>query len=86
MINLLYCMKLGRVSATPYYNYSLLYIFLLDVFCSTVCDLVEYKLLFPVAILCCIISTCYYFSYVFYEVLLTKLSIAEYSYGYCKKY
>ena len=86
MLSLLYYMKLGRVSAAPYCNYSLLYILLLDVFCSTICDLEEYKLLLLVAILCCMLSICYYISHVFYEVLLTKLSIAEYNYGYCKKY
>ena len=44
-----------RVSDTPYYNYSLLCNVLLDVFCSTIWNLVEHKLLFPVAILCCML-------------------------------
>ena len=82
--NLLYYMKFGRVSATPHCNYSLLCILLLDVFCSTLWNLVEYKLLVP-ATLCCILTIRYYISYVFHEVLLTKLSIVEYNYGYCKK-
>ena len=64
--------KFGRVSAPPYGNYSLLYILLLDVW-----DLVEYKLLFPVAILCCILTIHYHISYVFHELLITKLSIVE---------
>ena len=38
------------------FRYSLLYIIILDVFCSTIWNLVEYKLLFPVAILCCILT------------------------------
>ena len=78
MLNLLHYIKLGKVSATPYCNYSLLYFLLLDIFCSTIWDFVEYRLLFPVAILCCI--------YVLHEVLLTKLYIAEYNYDYCEKY
>ena len=78
-------MKFERVSATPYCNYSLQYILLLDVFCSTLWNLVEYKILFPVAIICCILTLRYDISYDFHEVLLIKLSIIEYNYGYCKK-
>ena len=48
MHNLLYYMKFGRVSATPYSNYSLVCILLLDTFCSIIWNFVEYKLLFPV--------------------------------------
>ena len=70
-------MKFGRVSATSYCNYSLLHILLLDVFCSAVWNLVEYKLIFPIAILCDILIIRYDISYVFYEVLLTKLSIVD---------
>ena len=77
-------MKFGRISATPYCNYSLLCILLLDVFCSSLWNLVEYKILFPVAIICCILTIRYYISYDFHEVLLIKLSIVEYNYGYCK--
>ena len=44
------------------------------------------KLLFPVVILRCILSIRYYISYDFYEVLLIKLSIIQYSYGYCQEY
>ena len=51
---LLYYMKFGRVSATPYCNYSLQCILLLDVFCSTLWNLEECKILFPVAIICMI--------------------------------
>ena len=81
-------MKFRRVSATSYCNYFLLYILLLNASCSTTWDLVEYKLpfSFPVTILCCILTIRYYISYVFHEVLLTKLSIVEYNYGYCKTY
>ena len=79
-------MKFGRVSATPYCNYSVLYILLLDVFFSIMWDLAEYKLFFPVAILCCILAIRYHINYVFHEVLLTKLSIVDYNYGCCKKY
>ena len=39
----------------PYYYYSLLCILLLHVFCSTIWNLVEHKLLFPVLILHCIL-------------------------------
>ena len=78
MLNLLHYIKLGKVSATPYCNYSLLYFLLLDIFCSTIWDFVEYRLLFLVANLCCI--------YVLHGVLLTKLYIVEYNYGYCEKY
>ena len=69
-------MKFGRVSGTPYCNCSLLYILLLDVFCSTVSNVVEYKLLFRVAIL----------YYVFHGIIIKKLCIVEYNYGYRKKY
>ena len=86
MLNLLHYIKLGKVSATPYCNYSLLYFLLLDIFCSTIRDFVEYRLLFPVAILFCILTICYYTSYVLHEVLLTKLYIVEYNYGHCEKY
>ena len=44
---------------TPYCNYSLLSILLQDFFCSTIWNLVEYKLLFPVAIICCILTIRY---------------------------
>ena len=71
-------MKFGRVSATPYCNYYLLCILLLDVFCSPICNLIEYKLLFPVAILCYVLTTRSYVSYEFHEVLLLiKLSIVS---------
>ena len=86
MLNLLHYIKLGKVSATPYCNYSLLYFLLLDIFCSTIRDFVEYRLLFPVAILFCILTICYYTSYVLHEVLLTRLFIVEYNYGCCEKY
>ena len=78
-------MKSGRVSATPFCNYSLQCTLLLDVFCSTLWNLVEYKILFPVANICCISTIRYYISYDFREVLLIKLSIVEYNYAYCKK-
>ena len=83
--NLLCYMKFGRVSATPHCNYSLLCILLLDVFCSTLWNLVGYKILFPVTLICCILTIRYYISYVFHEVLLIKLSIDEYNCGHCKK-
>ena len=86
MVILFHYMKLGRVSATPYCNYSLLYILLLDLFCSITRDFVECRLIFPVAILCCVLIIRYYISSVFYEALLTKLSIGEYNNVYCKKY
>ena len=86
ILNLLYYMKFRRVSATPYWNYSLLYFLLLKVFCSTIWNLVEYKLIFLVAILCCRLTIHQYISYVFHGVLLTKLSIVEYNYVYCKRY
>ena len=79
-------MKFGRVLATPYWNYFLLCILLLDVFCSTVRNLVEYKLLFPVVVLCCILAIRYCISYDVHKVLLIKLSTVEYNYGYYKKY
>ena len=75
-------MKSERVSATPYCNYSLLHILLLDVFYSTIWNLMEYKLLFAVAILCCILTIRCYISYDFHEALLIKLSIVEYNYAY----
>ena len=78
-------MKFGRVTATPYCNYSLLCILLLNVFCSTLWNLVEYKILFPVAIICCILAIRYYIRYDFDKVLLIKMSIVVYNYGYCKK-
>ena len=83
--NLLYYMKFGRVSATPYCNYSLLCVLSLDVYFSTTWNLVDYKLLFLVTILCCILTIRYYISCNIYEVLLMKLSIVECNYGYCKK-
>ena len=64
--NLLYYMEFGRVSATSYCNYSLLCIVLLDLFCSILWNLVEYKILFPVAIICCMLTICYYISYDFH--------------------
>ena len=82
----IFCTKFGRVSVTPYCNYSSLYILLLHVSCSTIWDLIEYELLSPVAILCCMLTINYYIIYVFHEALLAKLSIVEYNYGYCKKY
>ena len=48
--NLMCYIKFGRVSATPHCNYSLPCILLFDVFRSTLWNLVEYKLLFPVAL------------------------------------
>ena len=85
VLNLMYT-KFGRLPATPYSNDSFLCILLLGIFCSTTWNLVEYKLLFPVVIICCILSISYYNSYDFYEVLFIKLSIVEYNYVYCKKY
>ena len=82
---LLYYMKFGRVSAIPYCNYPLLCILLLDIFCSTLWNLVEYKTPFPVAIISCILTVRYYISYDFHEILLIKLTFVEYNYGYCKK-
>ena len=71
-------------SATPCCNYSLLCVLLLDVLCSTLWNLVEYKILFPVAIICCILIICYYVSYDSHQVLLINSFIVEYNYGYCK--
>ena len=79
-------MKFRRVSATPYSNYSLLCILLLDKFFSTIWNLVEYELLFPAVFLCCTLNILYYISYDLYEVLFIKLCIVEYNYVYCKKY
>ena len=42
--------------------------------------------LFLVAVVCCILSICYYIRYDFYEVLLITLSIVKYNYVYCKQY
>ena len=78
-------MKFRRVLAAPYSNYSLLCILLLDVFCSTIWNLVEHTILFPVVILCWILSICYYISYDVYEVLFIKLPIVEYNFVFCKK-
>ena len=78
-------MKFRRVLAAPYSNYSLLCILLLDIFCSTIRNLVEHIILFPVVILCCILSIRYCISYDFNEVLYIKLPIVEYNYVYCKK-
>ena len=84
-IRKLFCyMKFGRVSATPFCNYSLLFVLLLDVFCSTLCNLIEYKIPFPVAVICCIWTIRYYISHDFHEIFLIKLTIVEYNYGYCK--
>ena len=77
-------MKFRRVLPSPYSNYSLLCI-LLDVFCSTIWNLGEHTILFPVVILCCKLSIRYYISYDFYEVLFVKLPIFEYNYVYSKK-
>ena len=82
----LYYIECGRVSASPYCTFSLLYILLLDVFCSTIWNLKEYKLLGPVAILYCILTIRCYASYVFHEVVSKKLFNFEYSYSYCKMY
>ena len=79
-------MTFRRVSATPDSNYSLLCILLLDVFGSTIQNLVEYKLLFPVVSFCWMLSIRYYISYDFYGVLFIKLSIVEYNYVYYKRY
>ena len=76
---MLYYMKFGKVSATSYCNYFLLRILLLDVFCSTLWNLVDYKLLFLEAIICCILTIRYNISYDFHEVLLIKFSIVEYN-------
>ena len=76
--NLFYYMKFGRLSGTSCCYYSLLHISLLKVLCSTIWNLVEYKLFFLVAILCCLLTICHYISYAFHKVLLTKLSIVEY--------
>ena len=72
-------MKFRRVLAAPYSNYSLLCILLLDVFCSTIWNLVEHTLLFPVVNLCCILSIRYYISYDFYEIPFIKLLVVEYN-------
>ena len=74
----------GTVSAAPYYNYSLLCILLLDKFYSTIWNLVEHAL--PCSYFLPHITIRYYISYNFHEVLLIKLYIVEYNYGYCKKY
>ena len=72
----------GRLlPATPYCNYSQLCILLLDVFCSTIWNLTEYKILFPVAIICCILTIRYHFGNDFHEKVLIKLTIVEYNYG-----
>ena len=47
--------------------------------------MVEYRLLFPVAIRCCILTIRYYISHDFHEVLLIKFSTVERNYGYYKK-
>ena len=78
-------MKFGRVSATSCCNYSLLCILSLIVFCSTLWNLIEYKILFPVAIICYILTIRYSIGYDFHEVLLIKLSAVEYNYSYCKE-
>ena len=39
-----------------YYINVILYILLLEAFCSTLWNLAEYKILFPVAIICCILT------------------------------
>ena len=78
-------MKFGRVSATLHCNYSLLCVSLLNVFYSTLWNLVEYKIPFPVAIICCILTIRYSNGHDFHEVLLMKLSVGQYSYSYCKK-
>ena len=57
----------------------------MDVFCSTLWNLVKYKILFPVAINCCKLTIRYYIGYGFNEILLIKLTIVEYNYGCCKK-
>ena len=65
-----YYTEFERVSAaTPYWNYSLLYILLLDIFCITIWNLVVYKLLFPAVTIYCILTIRYYISYVFHVVL-----------------
>ena len=71
---------------STYCNYFFLYILLSHVPCSKIWNLVDYKVLIPVAILFCILTTCYYINYVFHEVLLTNLPVLQYSYGYCKMY
>ena len=75
-------MEFEIVSATPYRNYSLMNILLS--YCNTILNLAEYKPFFPGAVPCCILTIRYYISYVFYQVLLTKVFIFEYSYGHCK--
>ena len=80
MHNLLYFMKLRIVSDTPYFNYSLLCMLVLDVFCSTRWNLIEHKLLFSVVIFCYILIIYYYVNYGLHEVLLIKLSVIEYDY------
>ena len=57
----------------------------LDILRSTLWNLAEYKILFPVAFICCILTIRYYISYDFHKVLLIKLFIVECNYGYCKK-
>ena len=55
-------MRFGRVSDTPYCNFSLLYVLLLDVFCSTPWNLLKYTLLSPVAIPYCMLTVRDYIS------------------------
>ena len=80
--------KFCEISKNTFYRTPLddCFFLLLDVFFSILWNLVEYKLLFPVAIICCILTNRSYISYDFHEVLLIKLSIVKYNYGYCKKF
>ena len=84
----LHFIEFRRVSATPCCNYSLLYILLLDVSCSTVWNLEKHKLLFAVAILYCILSIRDYITSVFHEVLFTKVLILaiRQNMQFCKEY
>ena len=83
MNTLLYYLEFESISATPLCNYSLLYVLPLHVNCIIIKKLVEYKLLFPVAILYYLLTICYYISYVFHEVLLTKRPTFEHGFNYC---
>ena len=61
--------------------------FIIRLFCRTIWSLVEYnKLLFPEAILCCILTNHYYINNDFHQVLVVKFSIVEYNSGYCKRH
>ena len=63
-------------------NYSLLSISSLHVFCSTIWNFVEHKLLFPVAIICCIllfitISAMFFMTYSLENFLLLSITMVR---------